>query len=87
MKVKMIDTIIASLYVAIGIMFSINFSDLYEKFKQGNKRVSAYSLLATISLIIMFFGLALYFWLKISEIILISQIYMLGTMLFIKYRN
>jgi multisubunit Na+/H+ antiporter MnhG subunit len=83
----MLDDTIALLYLIISVMFVFNLSDLYKKFKEGNKKVSVYSLLATISLIVMFIGSALYFLFKVPQIILVSQIYMLGTMLFIKLRN
>jgi multisubunit Na+/H+ antiporter MnhG subunit len=82
----MLDTLIATLYLLISVLFLSNLSDLYAKFKQGNKKVSAYSLLATTSLIVMFVGSALYFLFKIPAIILASQIYMLGTMIFIKLK-
>jgi len=83
----MTEGVIATLYLLITFLFSMNLNGLYGKFKNGNDKITIYSLLATISLIVMFLGLSLYFWFKIPEIIIVAQVYLLTTMLFIKFKS
>ena len=81
------DAIIAALYLAITTMFAANLSNIYRKYREGHPRITIYSLLATVSLIVAFLGLSLYFYFKIPLLLISVQIYLICTMLYIRMKN
>jgi NAD/NADP transhydrogenase beta subunit len=75
---------IASLiYLVITVMFSFNLKNLYKKFRAG--KTSSSTILATISLVVTFLGLTFYFASDHIWIVIAAQIYLIGTMLYIKF--
>jgi hypothetical protein len=76
--------IIAILYIIIAIIFSTNLGILVDKLRNGSKKVSYLSLLATSSLIVNFFCLGFYFLSQNLLFVIVSQIYLLICMVYIK---
>lgn len=72
----MINYLIASLYILISLFFMNNFKKIYLKLKDG-KNINKNSLLATSSLIFQFIALAVHFATENSQIVLVSQMYLL----------
>jgi len=72
----MINYLIASLYIVISLFFINNFKKIYLKLKEG-KNINKNSLLATSSLIFQFIALAVHFFTENSQVVLISQMYLL----------
>lgn len=73
------------LYITITALFSYNLIGIFNKYK--NKKISIYSLLATISLVIMFLSLSIYFATSKVLLVIIAQLYLIGTMVYIKFAN
>jgi len=78
------NTAVVALYIIITVLFSLNLKQLYQKYKEGNKKISKASLMATLSLILTFLSLSIYFIFSNLWIVIFSQIYLLSTMLVIK---
>jgi len=83
----MLDSIIPSLFMVIALLFSSNLINLYRKYRSGYGKINHLSLMATISLIVMFGFLALYFVSFNKVIILIAQLYLILSMLYIRYSS
>jgi formate hydrogenlyase subunit 3/multisubunit Na+/H+ antiporter MnhD subunit len=79
------NSVVAVLYILITALFSINLIGIYNKYK--NNKISFYSLLATISLVVMFLSLSIYFATSKAMLVILAQIYLLGTMIYIKYSS
>jgi len=76
------ETLISILSTIITIFFLYNLSELLKKIKDG-KIINKNSLLATSALIFHFFSLALYFSFNMATIVLISQFYLLGCLIYL----
>ncbi len=81
----MIEYIVSTLYFIVTLLFSWNFIVLVRKLRAGSKKVNGMSLLATSSLIVTFLSLSLYFLMNDPIIVVASVIYLLGSMVFIKF--
>lgn len=79
--------IIAFLYGIISVLFAFNLNKLCGKFKDRNNKITIYSLFATSSLIISFVALCIYFLTFYYQIVIIAQLILLTTMIFILYTN
>jgi hypothetical protein len=79
--------LIAILYGIISLIFASNLAKLYQKYKEGNKKITIYSIFATLSLIITFIALTLYFITFNLFIVLTAQVILLATMILILYKN
>lgn len=75
-------TIIAILSIIIAIFFIYNLQELIKKIKKG-KTVNSHSLLATSALIFHFISLTIHFLFWVPLIVIISQIYMLGCLIYL----
>jgi len=82
----MINYIIATLALIITLFFSYNFKEILKKIKEG-KNINKLSLLATSTLIIHFLCLAVYFWLDIKLLVLLSEFYTLICLMYLLKRN
>ena len=78
----MINYLISILYIAISLFFINNFKKIFLKLKDG-KDINKNSLLAASSLVLQFISLAIYFFTQNTEVVLISQLYMLGCIIFL----
>lgn len=79
------NNFITAIYIVISILFTMNFINILKQLNAGSKKVNAMSLLATSSLILHFASLALYFYSPDVYLIVVSQIYMIACMLYIKF--
>ena len=79
--------LIAILYGIISLLFASNLIKLLGKYRSGNKKITIYSIFATISLVITFAALTLYFIYFNPWIVLLAQIIILATMLSILFKN
>jgi len=78
----MINYLIAFLYVIISLFFVNNFKKIHLKLKDGQS-INKNSLLATSSLVFQFSSLSIYFFTQNSNIVLISQVYLLFCVIFL----
>lgn len=78
------NVVISSLYFIILLFFVYNFKELYSKIK-SNKKSNKLSLLATSSLIFQFGSLGVHFVHDCENIIIASQLYLLGCILYLIY--
>lgn len=83
----MLGLVVSIIYLIITIMFAINLSNMIARIKNKSADVSPLSVLATISLVVQFTGLTFYFVVHNLWIVLICQIFLVSTMLYIRYRN
>lgn len=79
------ELVIVSLYLIITVMFLTNFMSLVNKLIKKSKKVNKLSLLATSSLIFHSMAMSLFFMGTSSSIVLVSQIYLLTCMIYIRY--
>jgi hypothetical protein len=79
------NSLIALLYLIIAVLFSVNLGVLFQKLREGSKKVNLYSLLATSSLILNFISLAYYFEYDNSNMVIISQTYIIACIVIIKF--
>lgn len=79
--------LIAILYGIISLLFASNLVKLYKKHRDGNKKITLFSLLATVSLVVSFAALTLYFIYFNPWIVLVAQTILLTTMLSILFKN
>ena len=80
------NTVIAILSILIALFFVYNFNELIRKIREG-KVVNQHSLLATSALIFHFLSLTLHFTLNYTTLVLASQIYMLGCLIYLFKKN
>jgi uncharacterized membrane protein YfcA len=84
----MLSYTIAIIYFIITILFGINLSNMISRIKNKTGDISPLSILATISLILHFAGLTIYFSLVNNLwIVVLSQLFLIATMLYIRYKN
>ena len=79
------DFAITYIYIFISLLFTLNFIKLWKQLLAGSKKVNVMSLLATSSLVFQFFALAFYFYSKDATWVFVTQIYMILSMLYIKF--
>lgn len=73
----------ALLYLIITILFSLNLKALYAKYK--DEKISLPTILATASLVVTFLLLSFYFVFAHIALVFIAQVYLISTMLYIKF--
>ena len=73
------------LYLIISTIFAYNFNVILQRIKKGSSKVNKYSLLATSSLVLIFFAEAISRFALASVWVLIAQLYLLATILYIAY--
>ena len=76
------NLLIAILSTIIALFFVYNFNELMNKIQSG-KLVNKHSVLATSALIFHFLSISLHFFLDLEMIVLISQAYMLGCLIYL----
>ena len=82
MNTNMISSL---LYFLISGMFAYNFNVISQKIRKGSTKVNKYSLFATSSLVAIFFCEGLQHLGFGVQLVLLAQIYLLGTMAYIIY--
>jgi len=80
-----LEQIITYLYLIISLLFAANFFNVWRQIQSGSKKVNLMSLLATSSLVLQFAALAYFFSSHQLIWVLLTQIYMVLCMLYIKF--
>ena len=78
------EYIVVYIYIIISMLFTANFINIIKQLHAGSKKVTLMSLLATSSLVLQFASLAYFFYSQNVACVLITQIYMVLCMLYIK---
>ncbi len=76
------NAIISILSIVITAFFAYNFTEIIKKIRAG-RSVNKLSLLATSSLIFHFLSISIHFIFDVEWLVLISEIYMLGCLLYL----
>ncbi len=79
------NEVITFIYIIISMLFTLNFINLWKQVQAGSKKVNTMSLLATSSLVFQFVALAFFFYSGEISWVLITQVYMVACMLYIKF--
>ena len=79
------EQIITYTYILISLLFAMNFFNVLKQVQSGSKKVNLMSLLATSSLVFQFAALAYFFSSHELIWVLLTQIYMVLCMLYIKF--
>ena len=74
--------LIALMALIITAFFTYNFKEILKKIKEG-KTINKLSLLATSTLVIHFFCLSIYFCFHLEFLVLFSELYMLGCLVYL----
>lgn len=81
------ETVIAALYSFIAVLFLSNFFKIAQQIRTGSTKVNKYSLVATSSLVLQFASLGIYFYNHDMYYVIMTQIYLLLCMAYIKFFN
>lgn len=76
------NILIATLSIFITLFFTYNFNELVKKIK-NNKLINKHSVLATSALIFNFLSISFHFMFDLEIVVLISQIYLLGCLIYL----